>query len=458
MAEEGRNGPRTVLDLNARTGVSVLDFDDPEWTAIFSKHGGFDGNVNGYLKVALPGSLVVALGLPESADGFCDESLVDWLAALDAFEAPIPNVSFVVLNAVGPVALAAARIRGGSLPSFARVGGLSFAESLRLAQRSDAYVGELSIYGLAALAARRPGVYLGELAGFASSAARVHAVGLAPAEALELLRPLLSGVDQGPRRTVAGISDRAAAPGAVPLRAGVAAPASRDAGYTLLVPTFNRPQLLARLLQCLDRQGAEFPITVLDSSPPAALDENRATIARSRLGVRHAIYDERTEPYAKIRDGLGRVATEYCSICADDDVLVVEAVRGCVRQLERRPDFALGHGYYFNFLETDTLELSRVMYRGDSIGDDRPLARLRQLFGTYEALFYGVFRTPIAQRAFRDVDRIDSVLGKELLTAALTVISGKALRLPCFYYGRNTAESLPYSAWHPHQMMAFDPQ
>jgi hypothetical protein len=52
---------------------------------------------------------------------------------------------------------------------------------------------------------------------------------------------------------------------------------------------------------------------------------------------------------------------------------------------------------------------------------------------------------------------MNAVLGKELLTGALSVISGKALRISDFYYGRNTAESLAYSAWHPHQILAHDP-
>src|SRR5258706_13167534 len=60
--------------------------------------------------------------------------------------------------------------------------------------------------------------------------------------------------------------------------------------------------------------------------------------------------------------------------------------------------------------------------------------------------------------AFQDVDKVSTVLAKELLTAALSIIAGKAARIPAFYYGRNTAESLPYSAWHPHQILAHQPQ
>jgi len=58
----------------------------------------------------------------------------------------------------------------------------------------------------------------------------------------------------------------------------------------------------------------------------------------------------------------------------------------------------------------------------------------------------------------RDVEMMNSVLGKELLTAGLSVIAGKALRTADFFYGRNTGESFSYTAWHPHQVLAQQPE
>jgi hypothetical protein len=135
----------------------------------------------------------------------------------------------------------------------------------------------------------------------------------------------------------------------------------------------------------------------------------------------------------------------------------VPALNPCLQALENDPDAVAAHGYYFNFVEAATFDLSFVVYRGASLESQYPLARLRALFANYEAILYGVTRTTIAQRIFRDIERIGTVLGRELLTASLTAIHGKVLRIPSFYYGRSTGESMSYTAWHPHQILAQSP-
>src|SRR6202165_4427458 len=445
LREEGRGG--TAFDLNSEGVVDVRAFSDTHLSRIFSAHTGFDGNVNSYLKVAHPGALVVALSLSESDEGLCDDSLAAWLSALETFESPIENVSFVILNAVGPDALGPALAR--SAVSFARMAGLSFAETLRLAQQADVFMGRLDAFGVAALAAQRPGIYIGEATGLPTSSTRqIFATDTSPAQACDRLRAGLVDASKKPRKSM-GIFPTGVATGRSAVRQG------RD---TPVFPTYVRPQLLARLLQYLERERAPFPILVLDSSGPDALGRNKESITSAHLNIRHTTYDQSMDPYAKIGEGLSAVATAYCSICADDDVLIVPAVEKSVTELERRPDFGVAHGYYFNFIEQETFDLSYVMYRGKSIEDAHALARLRTLFSAYEAVFYGVFRTELMRGAFRDVDKVNTVLGKELLTASLSIIAGKSLRIPCFYYGRNTAESLPYSAWHPHQILAYKPE
>jgi glycosyltransferase domain-containing protein len=280
---------------------------------------------------------------------------------------------------------------------------------------------------------------------------------ITPAQAFAHLKDLLVNASRRPRRAIEAAvlgARRQALPGG---DTGEERSAARDK-YTLVIPTYNRSGQLLRLLQYLKRERADFPIVVLDSSEPEAFSSNQAKVAALSLGVRHLQYDPATDPYVKIREGLRNVATPYCSVCADDDILFVPGVRQCVTQLDRRPDAAVSHGWYFNFIEQGTFDLSYVMYRGTSIDDPQPLSRLRALFAAYEALFYGVFRTEVASRAYRDVDKVGTVLGKELVTGAIAAISGKALRLPCIYYGRNTADSLPYSAWHPQQILAYEPE
>jgi glycosyltransferase domain-containing protein len=431
VAEESR---RDAYSLNAVPQVEPEWSQQADWSAVFSNRTGFERNVNSYLKIAHAGKLVVALGLPETDEGFCDPWLPEWREAVRSFEASGENISFVVLNAVSPAALLS---DNGSL-AFARNAGLTLAEAICLARKADAFIGQTDVFGLAALTAKRPGICVG--------------TDTTPAQACARVRELLdqSAAHEQGARTGANASAR------LPVRRF--SPKARGETYTLLIPTYNRPDMLERLLRYLERERASFPILVADSSKPETQAHNKNVISAVDLNVTHAPFDETTDPYVKMRAGLTMIGTPYSSICADDDLIVLSALPRCVEALDRDRSAAVAHGYYFNFRETETFDLSFVVYRGKSIDDPQPLARLKALFAAYEAVLYGVFRTEHARRALRDVETMDSVLGKELLSAGVSVIAGKALRIANFYYGRNTGESFSYTAWHPHQVLAHQPE
>ena len=230
-----------------------------------------------------------------------------------------------------------------------------------------------------------------------------------------------------------------------------------ETSYTTVVTTHNRPALLSRLLDYLEAEKARFPLVILDSSADAARRDNVERIARSPLEIRHLTYPPTLDPYIKVREGLQAVRTAYCSLCADDDVLFLPAVAECLHLLSRRPEVGAAHGVYFNFLEGASFDLSYVVYRGPSLLADDPLVRLHKLFAAYEAVYYAVYRTPILQMVFRRVDELDTVLGRELLTAALTALAGKVVRIEDFYYARSTGDSFPFTNWHPHQIFTRAP-
>jgi glycosyltransferase domain-containing protein len=452
LAEERRGWAEGVRELSRAPTPGPEEPDDARWSMVYSERTGFDHGANAYLKLAHPGAFVVALALPEDEDGFCDAALPAWREAIQAVRWPIDNLVFVVLNRVGPHA--GARPSSATGPTFAcaQMSGLTFSETLSLARRADAYVGPLNVFGLAARAAKRPAVYCGPdpHAPADPGNASLHVAEGAPADACARLRDLLTMAPER-RGGLIGRLARFARPRAKRAQAPLAG------RYTVLVPTFERPALLERLLGWLGRSGHAHAVLVLDSSLPAVQEQNRRAVGRLAL-ARHLSFPPEMDPYVKMREGLRSVDTAYCSICADDDMFVPSAVQQCLEALEEDPAAVLAHGYYFNFSEAQAFNLSYVVYRGRSVDEATPLARLRSQFSAYEAVLYGVFRTPMAQRVFRDVDRIDSVLGKELLTAALTVALGKTLRIPEFYYGRCTGDSLLYTRWHPHQILAEQPQ
>lgn len=229
----------------------------------------------------------------------------------------------------------------------------------------------------------------------------------------------------------------------------MSAPASLAEQFTLIVPTYNRPADLARLLTYLARMGTAFPVLVLDSSESAAQQANRDAVAGSGLDIRYETFDGLVSPWEKFWRGSELVRTPYCSLCADDDLVLPASLGPIVQHLETHPDFSVAHGWYFTFYNTSHVGITASVYRGASLDQDDPVARLLALFRNYEAVTYGVYRTPVMQSVLRDVQGVGSLLGRELLGGALAVAMGKVARLPVFYYGRSLAPSQSYHHWHP---------
>ncbi len=230
--------------------------------------------------------------------------------------------------------------------------------------------------------------------------------------------------------------------------------------YTLVIPTYNRSQLLAALLRFLAAEGADFPIIVLDSSNPEHRERNRSLAAQSSLKLEYFEYDEATHPFDKFRDGVHRIQTPLGSLCADDDLVLVDGLRRCIRYLSEHPDVCVAHGYYFTFLDQGGagFDLTSMLYFTPGIDHDDPLWRLRILLRNYQALTYGVYRTPVLQAVFDGIQPVRSLLARELLSGALSVIRGKVARLRCFYGGRSQGPAEWHIHWHPLEWLIRNPR
>ena len=84
--------------------------------------------------------------------------------------------------------------------------------------------------------------------------------------------------------------------------------------YTLLIPTYNRPDHLRRLLGYLAARRFEFPIRVLDSSSGDSLSENRETVKGRELDIAHEVYDPAIPIHKKVELGVASVESTYCCL------------------------------------------------------------------------------------------------------------------------------------------------
>ena len=232
--------------------------------------------------------------------------------------------------------------------------------------------------------------------------------------------------------------------------------------YTLVIPTYNRSGQLAALLRYLERNRAAFPVLVLDSSGPDHRQRNRDMAKRLSLALTYVEYDHGTRPFDKFRDGIGMVKTDFCGLCADDDLVIIDGLTRCVEHLAQHPELSAAHGYYFSFVEPvhdpRAMDLTGILYYTPDIASDDSVERLRDLFRNYQALTYATFRTGILRRIFDVVRPVESLLARELLSSALAVVFGKAARLPCFTNGRSLSPSEPYRHWHPLEWLIESPE
>jgi len=228
--------------------------------------------------------------------------------------------------------------------------------------------------------------------------------------------------------------------------------------FTLLIPTYNRPADLARLLAYLQQHEVDCAVRGLDSSAPDMHRQNAETVARTHGDVSLERFDPATPPWEKFCLGAEAVQTPYCSMCADDDLVIPGSLPRILGFLDEHPDYGVAHGWYFTFYRNAHIGITSSVYRGASLDGTDAVDRLYALFRNYEAVTYGVYRTNLMQTALRGVRGVESMLGKELLGGALSVASGKVARLPFFYYGRSLAPSQSYNHWHPLDFLASSPE
>lgn len=228
--------------------------------------------------------------------------------------------------------------------------------------------------------------------------------------------------------------------------------------FTLIIPTYNRAPLLAALLTYLETEKADFRVLVLDSSRPDVLAVNRARVAASSLDTEFAEFGELVLD-EKWRQGIKKVSTPYCALCADDDLVILEGVQRCLEALRDNPAASAVQGFSFTFLPRPDgdMELNNIVYFSPSIDAGSPLQRLTSLFEQYQAPSYGAFRTASLQRIFDTLQPMTKILPRELLWSALTVIEGHLIRLPDFSYGRSMGPSGTYEHWHPLEWLCKDP-
>jgi glycosyltransferase domain-containing protein len=235
--------------------------------------------------------------------------------------------------------------------------------------------------------------------------------------------------------------------------------------FSLVVPTYNRPFFLERLLRYYAHLHFAFPLVVADSSFGPSLDENLRIVGsvKSSLTVTHQIYSPDMNPYAKLATTLATSQSKYAAVCADDDFLVPDGIAKCLDFLEAHPDYSIAHGRSAavliaarsdNGLNGEIRDSSTYPQR--TIESDDPASRLEDHLTRHTATYYSIHRRLqiLANLQQADDQTVDYRFG-ELLASCLSIIQGKAKCLDVLYMVRR-AELGPPTRKYSEKMLPWD--
>ena len=225
-----------------------------------------------------------------------------------------------------------------------------------------------------------------------------------------------------------------------------------DANYgcTIIIPTYNRPRYLKRILSYYNEYVGNYNIIVADSSSDENKKRNEEIISSfSNINISYINYPSEINPSYKIADALNHVNTKYCVFCADDDFIIPNGIDQSIDFLEKNPDFTVAHGYYISFyLKNDKRKKQHFywdpIYPYKSITFSDAKYRLNYQFSNYYPTFYAVHRADFLKMIFEETTEFtDDYRFGELLPSMLTLIYGKMKYLDVLYAAR---ENIPGSS------------
>jgi glycosyltransferase domain-containing protein len=218
-----------------------------------------------------------------------------------------------------------------------------------------------------------------------------------------------------------------------------------QSNLALIVPTYDRPELLERTLSFV-RRLSDMPIIVADGSSGSISHKNSDICKRVGHNIKYfcqpVVEDSigKTNNYrARLLEAVNRVETPYVTMCADDDLILPGFAQRCVEFLNDNPDYIACHGSYVGFTKSALgFNINAIVYHGPSIDGSEVATRLMQLYSNYEATFYAVYRTEAQRKIIECMPSdLERFLMLETTQSAATAIIGKVKRLEGIYYLRN---------------------
>ena len=216
---------------------------------------------------------------------------------------------------------------------------------------------------------------------------------------------------------------------------------------TLMIPTFNRPLYLFRILDYYSLNAPGLKILVGDSSSNENKETNRKIISSfQNLDIMYVgDYSSDVHTFVKVCGMSKYVNTQFCVICADDDFVTPDGIAQSAEFLEKNSDYTIAHGHYIAFwIEADKF-CWEPCYAYESSTSPDSVTRFLSYFANYDtATFYAVHNTEFLRMIFSEVAGYgEQSIMDEISLSMLTLICGKMKHLDVFYMAREKASIPP---------------
>lgn len=216
---------------------------------------------------------------------------------------------------------------------------------------------------------------------------------------------------------------------------------------TILVPTFNRPKELRRLLRFLEAMNNSYPVHVLDGGNAESQLLN-ARLEGEFRGVTVRKYAEGYHFGLRTADGLNHVKTKYIVFCADDDFVIPSGIAACAKFIDDNQEYRAAIGRVYGLGYSHSI-LRRGVSIMNSLGFSYHLRHASFIERYVRLLAYADVGCPPLYYAVRyadDAREIQNLIpatmkysAVELINNALTCLMGKAKVLPVDYGFRDYA-------------------
>ena len=214
---------------------------------------------------------------------------------------------------------------------------------------------------------------------------------------------------------------------------------------SLVIPTYNRPRFLGRLLLYYKQVKLPHKITVADSSDPKNIDANAELVADAKdvLEIDHLVYSSKAPFNAKLIQVLEAIDTKYAAFCGDDDFITLRGIEQATGYLEAHDDYSIASGRVSSVTAHSAAEgdlrygLLSHRYAQRTIDDDNAAARLGNHLSNYSTTFYSVHRrAQLLRNMHLTLELTRDYRFGELLPSCLSLIQGKTICLEVLYMVR----------------------